>query len=64
MSTASLMKAVDEWNHLTEVVTAIEIYEKNRISITGPRFHSMVMASLASPRTMILPSIENLRKRS
>jgi benzoyl-CoA reductase/2-hydroxyglutaryl-CoA dehydratase subunit BcrC/BadD/HgdB len=63
MSTSSLMKAVDEWNHLTEVVTTIgDLRKKPNPPITGTEFHSMVMAILASPKDMILPSIENLCK--
>ncbi len=60
---ASLMKAIDEWNRFAETVNAIgDLRKKESPPITGAEFHSMVMASLASPKDMILPGIETLRR--
>jgi benzoyl-CoA reductase/2-hydroxyglutaryl-CoA dehydratase subunit BcrC/BadD/HgdB len=58
MSDASLKKAMDEWNTFTKVVRSIgELRKMPNPPITGTEFHQIVMASLASPKDLILPMI-------
>jgi benzoyl-CoA reductase/2-hydroxyglutaryl-CoA dehydratase subunit BcrC/BadD/HgdB len=57
----ALMKAIDEWNHFCSVVSKIgELRKRPNPPITGTEFHSAVMASLASPKDLILPYLETL----
>ncbi|MDM8001698.1 MAG: 2-hydroxyacyl-CoA dehydratase family protein [Bacteroidota bacterium] len=61
MSDASLLKAIGEWNRFCEVIRQIgDIRKKPNPSITGAEFQSVVMASLASPKDLILPHLEAL----
>ncbi|MCX5851604.1 MAG: 2-hydroxyacyl-CoA dehydratase family protein [Deltaproteobacteria bacterium] len=63
MGNASLMKAIGEWNHFSSVITAIgNLRKRPNPPITGADFHRVVMASLASPKDLILPAIESLYK--
>lgn len=61
MSDASLMKAIGEWNRFCGVMRQIgDIRKRPNPSITGAEFQSVVMASLASPKDLILPHLEAL----
>lgn len=63
MSEASLKKAMQEWNDFAAAVRSIgELRKKPNPPITGTEFHQMVMASLASPKNLILPVIRNLQQ--
>jgi benzoyl-CoA reductase/2-hydroxyglutaryl-CoA dehydratase subunit BcrC/BadD/HgdB len=63
MGNDSLMKAIGEWNHFSSVIAAIgNLRKKPNPPLTGTDFHQVVMASLASPKDLILPSIESLYK--
>jgi benzoyl-CoA reductase/2-hydroxyglutaryl-CoA dehydratase subunit BcrC/BadD/HgdB len=63
MSDASLKKAMKQWNDFASVVQSIGALRKKPYPpITGTEFHQMVMASLASPKDLILPFILNLKK--
>lgn len=58
MSEASLRKAMEDWNDFASMVQAIgELRKKPHPPITGTEFHQIVMASLASPKDLILPHI-------
>ena len=59
----ALMKAIDEWNHFCSVVNKIgELRKRPNPPVTGTEFHSAVMASLASPKDLILPYLEDLHE--
>lgn len=63
MSEASLKKAMQEWNDFAAAVRSIgELRKEPHPPITGTEFHQMVMASLASPKDLILPVIRNLQQ--
>ena len=63
MSDVSLRKAMQEWNDFARVVQAIgELRKKPYPPITGTEFHQIVMASLASPKDLILPHILDFKK--
>ena len=63
VSDASLRKAIDEWNHFSEIVRSIgELRKRSNPPITGTEFHQIVMASLASPKDLIMPAILEARK--
>ena len=63
MSDASLRKAMREWNDFVSVIQSIgELRKKPHPPITGTEFHQIVMASLASPKDLILPYILDLKK--
>jgi benzoyl-CoA reductase/2-hydroxyglutaryl-CoA dehydratase subunit BcrC/BadD/HgdB len=63
MSDNSLMKAITEWNHFAEVIQSIgEMRKKSAPPITGTEFHALLMASLVSPKDLILPKILDFRK--
>ena len=58
MSDASLKKAIEEWNTYAQTVRSIgDLRKRQAPPITGTEFHSMLMASLASPKDLILPKI-------
>ena len=62
-SDTSLMKAIDEWNHFSDVIRAIgEVQKRPNPPITGAEFHQVVMACLASPKDLIMPAVEALYK--
>jgi benzoyl-CoA reductase/2-hydroxyglutaryl-CoA dehydratase subunit BcrC/BadD/HgdB len=62
MGDASLMKAIDEWNSFTEAVRAIgDLRKSDTPPVTGAGFHALLMASLASPKDLILPLVERFR---
>jgi len=59
MGKASLMKAIDEWNRFCVIMNRIgDLRKTPNPPITGSEFHRVVMASLASPKDLILPHIE------
>jgi benzoyl-CoA reductase/2-hydroxyglutaryl-CoA dehydratase subunit BcrC/BadD/HgdB len=63
MSDASLRKAMQEWNDFVSVIQSIgELRKKPHPPITGTEFHQIVMASLASPKDLILPYILDFKK--
>jgi benzoyl-CoA reductase/2-hydroxyglutaryl-CoA dehydratase subunit BcrC/BadD/HgdB len=63
MSEASLRKAMEDWNDFASMVQAIgELRKQPHPPITGTEFHQIVMASLASPKDLILPYILDLGK--
>ena len=63
MSDNSLSKAIAEWNRFAEVIRAIGDLRKNPVPIiTGTEFHRLIMASLVSPKDLILPKILDFRK--
>jgi benzoyl-CoA reductase/2-hydroxyglutaryl-CoA dehydratase subunit BcrC/BadD/HgdB len=62
MGDASLMKAIDQWNSFAQTVRAIgDLRKRQTPPITGTEFHAMLMASLASPKDLILPKINEFR---
>ncbi len=61
ISDHALMKAIEEWNHFCSVVSKIgDLRKRPNPPITGTEFHCAVMASLASPKDLILPYLEAL----
>ena len=63
MGDGSLMKAIDEWNNFAEVIQSIgELRKKPNPPITGTEFHALLMASLVSPKDLILPKILDYKK--
>jgi benzoyl-CoA reductase/2-hydroxyglutaryl-CoA dehydratase subunit BcrC/BadD/HgdB len=63
MSDASLGKAMRQWNDFVSVIQTIgELRKKPHPPITGTEFHQIVMASLASPKDLILPYILDFKK--
>jgi benzoyl-CoA reductase/2-hydroxyglutaryl-CoA dehydratase subunit BcrC/BadD/HgdB len=63
MSDASLKKAMRQWNDFVSVIQAIgELRKKPHPPITGTEFHKIVMASLASPKDLIMPYILDFKK--
>jgi benzoyl-CoA reductase/2-hydroxyglutaryl-CoA dehydratase subunit BcrC/BadD/HgdB len=62
MGNASLIKAIDEWNAFSAAIESIgELRKGPEPPITGAEFHRIVMASLVSPKDLILPYINELR---
>ena len=62
MGDASLMKAIDEWNSFAQAVRDIgDLRKRPAPPITGTEFHALLMASLASPKDLILPKINEFR---
>jgi benzoyl-CoA reductase/2-hydroxyglutaryl-CoA dehydratase subunit BcrC/BadD/HgdB len=62
MGDASLKKTIDEWNSFAQAVRGIgDLRKRPDPSITGTEFHSLLMASLASPKDLILPKINEFR---
>ena len=60
-SDRALMKAIEEWNHFCSVVNKIgDLRKRPNPPLTGAEFHCAVMASLASPKDLILPYLEAL----
>jgi benzoyl-CoA reductase/2-hydroxyglutaryl-CoA dehydratase subunit BcrC/BadD/HgdB len=63
MCDASLGKAMRQWNDFVSVIHAIgELRKQPNPPITGTEFHQIVMASLASPKDLILPYILDFKK--
>ncbi len=63
MSDAALNKAIAEWNTFAEVIQSIGDLRKRAVPlITGTEFHKLIMASLASPKNLILPKVLDFRK--
>ena len=63
ISDASLRKAMQEWNDFVSVIQSIgELRKKPHPPITGTEFHQIVMASLVSPKDLILPYILDFKK--
>ena len=62
MSDDSLNKAITEWNNFAEVIQSIGDLRKRPVPlITGTEFHKLLMASLVSPKDLILPKILDFR---
>jgi benzoyl-CoA reductase/2-hydroxyglutaryl-CoA dehydratase subunit BcrC/BadD/HgdB len=63
MGEASLKKAMEQWNEFAGVIQAVsELRKKDEPLLTGAEFHALLMASLASPKDLILPLIQDFRK--
>jgi benzoyl-CoA reductase/2-hydroxyglutaryl-CoA dehydratase subunit BcrC/BadD/HgdB len=63
MSEASLNKAMGEWNAFAAIVRSIgELRKRPNPPITGTEFHQIVMASLSSPKDLIMPLILEARQ--
>jgi len=63
MSDTSIMKAINEWNSFAHIIQAIgELRKRPNPPMTGTEFHAMLMASLASPKDLILPYLIDYRK--
>jgi len=64
MSDRSLMRAISEWNRFAHVIGEIgELRKRPDPPITGTEFHALLMASLASPKDLILPMINDFRSQ-
>jgi benzoyl-CoA reductase/2-hydroxyglutaryl-CoA dehydratase subunit BcrC/BadD/HgdB len=64
LSAPSLKKAIDEWNTFTEVVRSIgDLRKKDHPPLTGTEFHTLLMASLVSPKDLIMPELKDFRKQ-
>jgi benzoyl-CoA reductase/2-hydroxyglutaryl-CoA dehydratase subunit BcrC/BadD/HgdB len=62
MGDASLAKAIDEWNTFAQAVRDIgDLRKRPDPPITGAEFHALLMASVASPKDLILPKINEFR---
>ena len=62
MSDASIKKAIYEWNSFAQAVREIgDLRKRPAPPITGSEFHALLMASLASPKDLILPKINEFR---
>lgn len=63
MSDTSLVKSMNEWNDFVGVIGEIgELRKRQHPPITGTEFHQIVMASLVSPKDLILPHILDFQK--
>lgn len=63
MSDESINTAMQKWNAFVNVIQTIgELRKKRYPPITGTEFHQLVMASLASPKDLILPYILDFQK--
>lgn len=63
MSDSSLLKAIAEWNSFARAVKAIgDLRKRPSPPLTGTEFHALVMASLASPKDLIMPMIADFHK--
>jgi benzoyl-CoA reductase/2-hydroxyglutaryl-CoA dehydratase subunit BcrC/BadD/HgdB len=64
MSDSSLRKGIDEWNAFTEVVRSIgDLRKRTDPPITGTEFHTLLMASLVSPKDLIMPDLMEFRRK-
>jgi benzoyl-CoA reductase/2-hydroxyglutaryl-CoA dehydratase subunit BcrC/BadD/HgdB len=58
MSDQSIAKAVSDWNRFVQTIQSIgELRKKPDPPITGAEFHALLMAFLASPKDLIMPTI-------
>jgi benzoyl-CoA reductase/2-hydroxyglutaryl-CoA dehydratase subunit BcrC/BadD/HgdB len=58
MSDASIAKAIAEWNSYSQVIRSIgELRKQPNPPITGAEFHTLLMASMTSPKDLIMPAI-------
>lgn len=65
MGPASVKRAIATWNEYAEVIRDIgELRKRPEPPLTGEEFHAMVMASLASPKDLILPKIKAFREEA
>lgn len=65
MGPASVKRAIATWNEYVEVIRDIgELRKRPEPPLTGEEFHAMVMASLASPKDLILPKIKAFREEA
>lgn len=63
MSDTSIIKAMQQWNDFAGAIQSIgELRKKPNPPISGTEFHQIVMASLASPKDLILPYILDFKK--
>lgn len=63
MSNASLIKAIGEWNAFAELIQAVgELRKRPNPPMSGTDFHDMLMASLASPKDLIMPVILDYKR--
>lgn len=63
MGDDALMKAIAEWNDFAEVIQSIgDLRKELHPLITGTEFQAILMASLVSPKDLILPKILDFRK--
>ena len=63
MSETSLNKAMAEWNAYAAAVRTIgEQRKRSNPPITGTEFHQMVMASLSSPKDLVMPLIKDFQQ--
>ncbi len=64
MSDSSLRMAIDEWNAFTEVIRSIgDLRKRADPPITGTEFHTLLMASLVSPKDLIMPDLMEFRRK-
>ncbi len=64
MGDDALQKAITEWNEFTIIIRSIgELRKSPTPLITGTEFHELLMASLVSPKDLILPDIINFKKK-
>jgi benzoyl-CoA reductase/2-hydroxyglutaryl-CoA dehydratase subunit BcrC/BadD/HgdB len=62
MSDASLLKAICQWNTFAQALRDIgDLRKRPAPPVTGTEFHALLMASLTSPKDLILPMIETFR---
>lgn len=63
MSDASIKKAIQQWNDFASAIQSIgDLRKKPNPPISGTEFHQIVMASLASPKDLILPRILDVKQ--
>ena len=63
-SDTSIVKAIGEWNSFAQVIQTIgELRKKPNPPMSGTEFHAMLMASLASPKDLILPDILDYKNK-
>ncbi len=54
------MKAIAEWNNFAQAIKAMgDLRKRSYPPVTGTEFHALLMASLASPKDLILPKIND-----
>ncbi len=60
----SIRKAIGEWNAFTEAVRSIgDLRKQDSPPLTGTEFHTLIMASLVSPKDLIQPELEKFGKK-
>jgi benzoyl-CoA reductase/2-hydroxyglutaryl-CoA dehydratase subunit BcrC/BadD/HgdB len=62
MGDGSLRQAIRDWNAFAGEVRAVgDLRKLDAPPITGEEFHALLMASLASPKDLVLPLVRELR---